>query len=271
MNHSGCVHEGRFNTGASTIRLVHIVEERHSVRPKVLRSPSTCILEDVRRGGEQGDPLMQTADLRACVWRGSGGTDLPPSQHSIMMWGTPLGEPVVVQMHLDKKAAQQRTFLERIPMVADLQSSWLILLHCGSASATCVLRVVEPQSVAACVPALDESIWACMRTHPLAHQSRSGRRDQKLYQSAVGVGRVGPQERHGRVGPQERRRVFATRHMCCSAHVNVCSVGWRTNLLECVKSTHLSFPLRNEITVSVWRCAVLLSLWCVTLDRNEEK
>ena len=103
---------------------------------------------------------MQTA----CVWRGSGETDFPPSQHSIMVWDTPLGEPVVVQTHLDRTAAKQRTFLERICVVADLQSSWLILLHCTSVRATCVLRMVEPQSVAACARAHDEGIWAYVCT-----------------------------------------------------------------------------------------------------------
>ena len=93
--------------------------------------------------------IAQAADPRARVWRGSGETDLPPSQQGIVVLGAPLGDPAFIQAHLDKKVAEQRTLLERIPLVADLQSAWLILLHCASAKANYLLRVVEPQSVAA--------------------------------------------------------------------------------------------------------------------------
>ena len=47
-------------------------------------------------------------------------------------------------------------------MVTDLQSAWLILWHCAHARANCLLRVVEPQSVAAYTRAHDESVWICM-------------------------------------------------------------------------------------------------------------
>ena len=106
--------------------------------------------------------IAQAADPRARVWRGSGETDLPPSQQGIVVLGTPLGDPAFIQAHLDKKADEQRTLLERIPMVTDLQSAWLILLHCASARANCLLRVVEPQSVAAYSRAHDEGVWTCM-------------------------------------------------------------------------------------------------------------
>ena len=108
--------------------------------------------------------IAQTADPRARVWRRSGETDLPPSQQGIVVLGTPLGDPAFSQAHLDKKVADQRTLLERIPLVADLQSSWSILLHCASAKANYLLRVVEPQTVAAYPRAHDDGIWACLCT-----------------------------------------------------------------------------------------------------------
>ena len=43
-----------------------------------------------------------------------GVADLPPSQQGIVVLGTPLGDPALIQAHLDKKAAEQRTLLERI-------------------------------------------------------------------------------------------------------------------------------------------------------------
>ena len=78
-----------------------------------------------------------------------------------MVLGTPLGDPAFIQAHLEKKAAEQRALLERIPMVIDLQSGWLILLHCASAKANFLLRV-EPQSVAAYARTHDEGVWTCM-------------------------------------------------------------------------------------------------------------
>ena len=104
--------------------------------------------------------IAQAADPRARVWRGSGETDLPPSQQGIVVLGTPLGGPAFIQAHLEKKAAEQRTLLERIPTVTDLQSAWSTLLHCVSARANYLLRVVEPQSVAAHARAHDEGVWS---------------------------------------------------------------------------------------------------------------
>ena len=63
------------------------------------------------------------------------------------MLGTPLGDPAFVESQLEMKIAQQRTLLERIPAVPDLQSARLLLLHCASARANYLFRVVEPQAV----------------------------------------------------------------------------------------------------------------------------
>ena len=47
-------------------------------------------------------------------------------------------------------------------MITDLQSAWLILLHCASARANYLLRVVEPQSVVAYARTHDDVVWTCM-------------------------------------------------------------------------------------------------------------
>ena len=39
-------------------------------------------------------------------------------------------------------------FLDMIPLPADLQASWLLLLHCAAARANFLLRVVEPGAAA---------------------------------------------------------------------------------------------------------------------------
>ena len=86
--------------------------------------------------------IAQVADPDARVWRGSGDSDLLPAQQEIPVLGTPLGHPSFDEAHLELKVAEQRTLLERIPMVPDLQSAWLVLLHCASARANYLLRVV---------------------------------------------------------------------------------------------------------------------------------
>ena len=63
------------------------------------------------------------------------------------------GIQAFIQAHLEMKATEQRTLLDRI----DLQSAWLIFLHCASARANHLLRVVEPQAVAGI-----DNIWGCL-------------------------------------------------------------------------------------------------------------
>ena len=64
---------------------------------------------------------------RAVVWRGSqyrGST--------------------FVAAHLQRTTAEHQVLLDRIPHVPDVQSPWLLLLHCASARANHLLWVVSP-------------------------------------------------------------------------------------------------------------------------------
>ena len=88
--------------------------------------------------------------------RGSGDTDLPEVQQGMKVLGTPLGHPSFVEAQL----TEQRTFLERIPEVEDLQSAWSLLVHSASMRANCLLRVVE-QSVVNYAGAHDDGMWRC--------------------------------------------------------------------------------------------------------------
>ena len=85
-----------------------------------------------------------------------------PSQPGITVLGIPLGDPAYIQAHLEMKATEQRSLLDRIPLVSDLQSAWLILLPCASARANYLLRVVEPQAVAEYARSHDDNIWGCL-------------------------------------------------------------------------------------------------------------
>ena len=69
----------------------------------------------------------------AIVWRGSD--ELLSHRRGIKVLGTPLGHPDFVKAHLDKLTAEHQTLLERIPLVEDAQSAWLLLVHCAAARA----------------------------------------------------------------------------------------------------------------------------------------
>ena len=55
-----------------------------------------------------------------------GDTDVLPTQQGIIVLGTPSGDAAFIQAHLEMKATEQRTLLDRIPLMSDLQSTWLI-------------------------------------------------------------------------------------------------------------------------------------------------
>ena len=114
--------------------------------------------------------IAQADNPNARVWRGSEDSDLVPGQQGITELGAPLGDPAFVESQLEMMIAQPRTLLERIPAVPELQSAWLLLLHCASARANCLLRVVEPSAVAEFARSHDDGIWQVFVRH-LAHQS----------------------------------------------------------------------------------------------------
>ena len=114
------------------------------------------------RGCEALERIAQLRDPDARVWRGGGDTDVLPTQQGIIVLGTSLGDVAFIQTHLEMKATEQRTLLDRIPLMSDLQSAWLILLHCASARANYLLRVVEPQAVVEYARTHDDNIWGCL-------------------------------------------------------------------------------------------------------------
>ena len=45
-----------------------------------------------------------------------------PTQQGIIVLGTPLGDAAFIQAHLEMKATEQRTLLDRIPLLSDAVS-----------------------------------------------------------------------------------------------------------------------------------------------------
>ena len=96
-------------------------------------------------------------DPSAIVWRGS---EVPCHQQGLKVLCTPLGHPEFVRQFLEKVATKHDSLLSRIP-VHDLQSAWLILLHCAAARANFLLRVVSPDLVEH-FARHDHQIWECL-------------------------------------------------------------------------------------------------------------
>ena len=103
--------------------------------------------------------IAQVADPDARVWFGDHA--LPFADRGIRVLGTPLGHWSYVQAQLRSKAASHRVLLERIPVIQDLQSAWLLLFFCASPRANNFLRVVHPISSQ---NEHDQDIWRCFST-----------------------------------------------------------------------------------------------------------
>ena len=103
--------------------------------------------------------IARRSDPEARVWRGS---DLPFEKQGIKILGTPLGHPQFVEAHLKRKIEEHEVLLERIPTVPDLQSASSLLLHCASARANYLLRVVSPAATRGFAHRHNEGLWKCL-------------------------------------------------------------------------------------------------------------
>ena len=95
--------------------------------------------------------------------------------------GTPLGHQDFVRAQFEILSAHHHTLLARIPMVEDVQSAWLLLVHCASARANCVARVVEPQMAAA----FCRDVGVSVQNSPHISRAR-GRRGRNCYAFCFG-------------------------------------------------------------------------------------
>ena len=103
--------------------------------------------------------VAQAVNPTARVWRGSM---LPEVQQGMKVLGTPLGHPAFVAEHLRSVSREQQVLLDRITLVQDLQSAWLLLLHCASARVNYLMRAVSPDSTAEFAQSHDEAMWQCL-------------------------------------------------------------------------------------------------------------
>ena len=105
------------------------------------------------------EQIAQAADPTAVVWRGS---EVPSVQQGIKIFGAPLGHPDFVSAHLERAIAEHGVLLERIPLVPDVQSAWLLLVHCAQAQATYLLRALQPSLSEEFARSHDAGMWRCL-------------------------------------------------------------------------------------------------------------
>ena len=150
------------------------------------RMPPAC--DELQRRAVLQDPTAQ-------VWTGSG---VPTQNQGIKVLGCPLGHEDFVTTQLEAIGTKHQVLLQAIPTVPDVQSAWLLPLHCAAARANFCLRVEGTMGV--CGSVSPES-WACLRTsvmtwHVLPQLCRSllvvwGKGARKGRESRL-IGRAGP-------------------------------------------------------------------------------
>ena len=85
-------------------------------------------------------------------------------EQGLKVLGIPLGHDDFVAHHLRQVAREQQGLLDKIPLVRDLQSAWLLLLRCAAARANCQLRSVRPSATEEDARTHDEGVWQCLAT-----------------------------------------------------------------------------------------------------------
>ena len=97
-------------------------------------------------------------EIGAEAWAGGA----PPAQRGVVVLGTPVGDPAFVQQWLGEETAKHRTFLERIPLVPDVQCAWRLLLMCASPRVVHTLRNLPPAEAEAFAMAHDHELTECL-------------------------------------------------------------------------------------------------------------
>ena len=81
---------------------------------------------EVPEGIEAITRVARAVKPDAIVWRVD--TSLPPEEHFIKVFLTPISHPAFVHKHLEKKSIEQAELFQRISYVQDTQACWLLLL-----------------------------------------------------------------------------------------------------------------------------------------------
>ena len=198
--------------------------------------------------------LARIEDPTATVWKGPG---LPEEHQGIKVLGSPLG-------HLERTSTEHQVLLDRIPLVQDVQSTWLFLLHCACARANYLLRVVRPSAAVNFAETHDRAVWQCLGEHSENRFVRVFRGRSRCRHFAVYIGWAWSQEGHacqwscslgqlGRLLPHDPRSAPSCRHCASSSLGRSCCHPWfePPSWRDVVAGTR---PSRNEVEEFEWGC-----------------
>ena len=127
---------GPFRPGLSTIQSVCCLKASMAEGRRRLHTNITGLHVRLSKKPLGGRPW-------AVVWKGD--PELPPSQQGIKILGIPMGRREYIEHFLDVRVTCRAEFLQRIPLVEDLQCAWLLLLHCWVSWANFYVRSVAPE------------------------------------------------------------------------------------------------------------------------------
>ena len=89
------------------------------------------------------------------VWKG----DLPPAKNGVVVLGAPVGCVEFANAFAEERMKDERSFLELLPTLPDLQCAWLLLYFCAVPRANYLLRCVPPSLCHRFALEHDEAIW----------------------------------------------------------------------------------------------------------------
>ena len=101
--------------------------------------------------------VVDNPDAR--VWL---GTEVPTRQQGTKVLGCSPGHDDFIAAELQALGAKHQILLQAIPAVQDLQSAWLLLLHCAAARANYVVRVLRLDVVQPFAQSHDTNVWQCL-------------------------------------------------------------------------------------------------------------
>ena len=84
---------------------------------------------------------------------------IPTAEQGIKVLGTPIGHQDFVAAQLESVRREHEVLLRRIPSINDVQSVWLLLVHCASARACYNLRALRRSVVEEFARAHDVCLW----------------------------------------------------------------------------------------------------------------
>ena len=153
----------------------------------------------------EGPPPSGISELGEAVWRGNK----PPAERGVIVLGTPIGHPDFVRQWAEERMSEERRFLQHLPLLPDLQCSWLLLSMCAAPRANHALRTLSHSASGGYAQAHDAAIWETARLRAqMPGRTRRPRRGGRL-----------PPRSGGSAGP------FSSRGMARLPHLELHPAG----------------------------------------------